>query len=367
MLQATPDALDISTFSPQSASDAQVEAVAQLMLDQQAEQKSGDPVPSRAELVRRIRSPHLAGFDSLWALASRSSEPLAFGCWDIQADDNPDILWLEVYVRPDHRRRGIGSLVSESLLADTRSHAPALITVWFYVHVPVGRQLERFFEDELGLAAKYTERISQLALSSLDSEELAAQLARRLDMIGDRYSHEFFEMDDLPPRDAGFDLDDFVAMSGTIRNLMPLDDLSEQPETYSVEKWRSAIEREKARGRTIWNYVILDLERNRSVGVTNVCFNPADPRMVYQWDTGVLESYQNRGLGKALKLLMLDRVISELPGAELVETENAESNAAMLAINDSLGFRECRAAKAYEIPIGRFRRFLGEVTSRKTH
>jgi hypothetical protein len=56
---------------------------------------------------------------------------------------------------------------------------------------------------------------------------------------------------------------------------------------------------------------------------------------------------------------MLRRTLDELPGARFIDTENASSNAAMVAINDALGFREHHIAHCYEIEIDRLRRLVG--------
>jgi RimJ/RimL family protein N-acetyltransferase len=152
-------------------------------------------------------------------------------------------------------------------------------------------------------------------------------------------------------------------MEQAIRNLMPLEDLSDGPESLTVSKWRADVERERTRGRVLWNYVVQEQDSGNCVGVTNVCFNPEDPRIVYQWDTGVLEHHQRRGIGKALKLLMLRRILRDLPQARLIETENARSNDAMVGINSDLGFREVRTARAYEMAVDQLRKLALEKAS----
>jgi hypothetical protein len=54
-------------------------------------------------------------------------------------------------------------------------------------------------------------------------------------------------------------------------------------------------------------------------------------------------------LGKWIKAVMLRHVHELHPQAEWVTTENAGSNAPMLAINKKLGFKEFRAATEYQI------------------
>ena len=56
-----------------------------------------------------------------------------------------------------------------------------------------------------------------------------------------------------------------------------------------------------------------------------------------------------RGLGKWLKAAMLLHVRNLYPKVEVVVTENAGSNAPMLAINTKIGFRQYRAGAEYQI------------------
>jgi GNAT superfamily N-acetyltransferase len=57
------------------------------------------------------------------------------------------------------------------------------------------------------------------------------------------------------------------------------------------------------------------------------------------WDTGVDPAHRNLGLGRWLKAANALRLIDERPEVTTIETWNAGTNAAMLAINDAMGFR----------------------------
>jgi RimJ/RimL family protein N-acetyltransferase len=71
--------------------------------------------------------------------------------------------------------------------------------------------------------------------------------------------------------------------------------------------------------------------------------------MVHQGFTGVRTDGRGRGLGKWLKAAMLLHVCEVYPNLEWVVTENAGSNAPMLAINTRMGFRLYKAGTEYQI------------------
>lgn len=56
-------------------------------------------------------------------------------------------------------------------------------------------------------------------------------------------------------------------------------------------------------------------------------------------DTGTVAAHRGRGLARAAKLESLRRLRGDHPEVEVVSTQNAEENVAMLHLNESLGFR----------------------------
>ncbi len=86
-------------------------------------------------------------------------------------------------------------------------------------------------------------------------------------------------------------------------------------------------------------------------GYTEVFWNPNQPETLRQDDTGVFPQYRRRGLGRWLKAAMLKKVLRDHPQIKHVRTGNADSNAAMLRINQQLGFKPYKSWSVWQVEL----------------
>src|SRR5262249_17737942 len=97
-------------------------------------------------------------------------------------------------------------------------------------------------------------------------------------------------------------------------------------------------------------------------GMTDVLRHPYEPEFVRQNFTGVDPRARGRGLGKWLKASMLLHVRSAYPEVRTVTTENAGSNAAMLAINHALALELPGEVPSFRVPRARLARACGALS-----
>jgi RimJ/RimL family protein N-acetyltransferase len=91
-----------------------------------------------------------------------------------------------------------------------------------------------------------------------------------------------------------------------------------------------------------WYFVAKEGER--VVGVTSLHFPPVQGN-VWTWFTGVVREYRGRGIARAVKLEILKRAIAE--NVPAVRTDNDETNAPMLHVNEELGYRRIPGTVSY--------------------
>ena len=72
--------------------------------------------------------------------------------------------------------------------------------------------------------------------------------------------------------------------------------------------------------------------------LTQLFVDPADPDWGHQGLTGVTRPHRGHRLGLLTKAAMMEWMATAEPQLEHVETNNAEANSYMIAVNEALGF-----------------------------
>src|SRR4029077_10906022 len=129
--------------------------------------------------------------------------------------------------------------------------------------------------------------------------------------------------------------EDFCPQFSTMLNTMPWEDMDHGDIVVTPAMQADWYQRLDDQG--LSDHTMLTREPGGVIsGITDMTYAPYQPKMIHQGFTGVRSDARGRGLGKWLKAALLLRVRDLHPDLERVATENAGSNAPMLAINTKL-------------------------------
>lgn len=265
--------------------------------------------------------------------------------------DNLHIRDVWIGVRPEHRRRGLAKRLLGSAL-DTIESDPGLkpdagqeIVVQSFTHSRVSAGVA--FAERAGLKPGLRARASQLDLGALDRAQMKEWAS--IDPAG--YRLEWID-GETPDR-----LLDNVVEAIRVMNTMPREDLQWEDWKITRETVREWERLSKERGQNVLRVLAIDEGTGKTAGFTEIFYDPRVPSVLHQGGTAVEPSHRGKGIGKWVKAQMALRILREMPNARYVRTENAGTNAAMLAINVAMGFTAAWEEVIWQAPIAEVRRY----------
>jgi GNAT superfamily N-acetyltransferase len=251
-------------------------------------------------------------------------------------ETNRHLVYASSFVLPEQRRRRLAAGWLPTLVEAMDGLGATVATM--ATHEEPGHEFLRW----LGAESKYVERQSRLDLRTLDWAQVESWAREgqerspeaRLELYLDRL-----------PEDG---LEEITRVSTTLLRTIPMEDLDHGSITYTPEmyhEWTARLDASGAKHHT----VLVREPDGRVSALTDMLKYPYEDGHVRQLFTGVDPAARGRGLGKWVKAAMLLQVQEAHPESVYVTTENAGSNAAMLAINRQLGFRPLRDTTSYQI------------------
>ena len=251
-------------------------------------------------------------------------------------DSNKHLFWADLYVRPDHRRQGIGASWLRLLLE--LMDAQGCSVVGMGAEDAPGHAFLRW----VGAEPKLSGAENRLKVADVDWK-----MVDRWFTDGPKRSPETkLEVYDGPLPDTM--LDDFAPQFSSMLNTMPFEGLDHGEIVVTPAVMTDWYSRAILRDERL--HTILAREPDGVISaITDTSWAPHRPMIIEQRFTGVRPDARGRGLGKWIKAAMLRHMHELYPEAQWVATENAGSNAPMLAINKRLGFREYRASTEYQM------------------
>jgi mycothiol synthase len=273
--------------------------------------------------------------------AAAGAQPVGLGyCWS-HADGDPQAMECDVLVLPSHRRQGLGTRLFDAIAARALDLGRPQLTWSTFDRVPAGEPFSR----RLGGRVARVNRESELDMARLD-----ASLVGRWSAAAEAHAlgYTLEAVDGPMPEHLRGD----AATFHHIMQTAPRDDLEvadvHVDAAFVAEHDRMLVES----GRRRWTVFVRD-RTGACVGGTEVTFDPSEPDVAFQGNTGIDPAHRGHGLAKWVKAAVLERLRAERPDVRRVRTGNAFSNAPMLAINDALGFRVVSTRTEWQLRLPR--------------
>ncbi len=258
-------------------------------------------------------------------LAARDDDGVVVGgAWaELPQKDNVTFAYAEVFVVPERRREGHGTALAEALMAECRDAGRTSML----------GEASWAVDDEDGPGKKFAEQLG-FGLDIVDAHRELLLPATLPPLVIDP-AYEIRTWRGACP-------DELVDGYADVRRLMvqeaPSGDAGLENEHWDAARIRTE-EAKWAKSGRIPQVSVAIAADGSVVGHTQLIF-PSEIDEVYQWDTLVLPSHRGHGLGLTLKLFTLHESADLLDGRRRIHTYNAASNAPMIAVNESMGFRQ---------------------------
>jgi mycothiol synthase len=331
---------ELSEFRPEEASAAEWAAYHSFRRRRQLDESPDDPLVPDEVVERRLRRPDPYTFHNLtlahcegevvgemWASAMTPASP--------GYESNRHLMQGGAWVLSPQRRQGIGRSWLPGLVSLMDRQGATVFTADTF------QEPGHAFLRWLGGEPRFSEARSRLDLRLLDWN-MVRRWVREADQRSPGTRLELY-VDRLPQERHA----EFATAMTTLLNTMPFEGLDHGELVETPETLRDWYARE-ATGSS--HHVYMSRESDGSIsGMTDVLKYDYEPGFVRQQFTGVHPSARGRGLGKWLKAAMLEHVRAVHPDTVYMTTENAGSNASMLAINRALGFQLYRSATTYQV------------------
>lgn len=245
--------------------------------------------------------------------------------------DNLTLGEPEIFVRPEDRRRGIGTALLRTI--EDAAQAEGRSSLLTYIEGPTDSPATpgTLFAQHHG----FTERIVEIARVQrppfdLDTISEAEATARPF-----ATGYELLTWRDRVPDEH---VDEYARLQARLSTDAPLGELDYEGEVWDEARVRTSERREERMGRGTWTAAAVAPDKSLA-GITVISLSTDGGELGMQETTLVDPAHRGHRLGLLLKVANLRSLLRDRPDVQTVWTWNADSNDHMVGINETLGYQ----------------------------
>lgn len=316
--------------------DADVAAWHRVVVASMAHDLPGVPPPGLDQIHAQLTKPALDGHRLAWLAAGPDGIPVGVAGLRVFGSAGRDHLAeLELHVDPAHRRLGTGSRLLSAVVASCRAEGRRSLIAAASADSP-----GEAFSERRGFRRAMTLDHLLLRFDELDE----AELLRAADA-----PHPGYRLTSWTGTVPDGLADAFAAAKNAM-NDMPVGDLDYGSVAWDADRVRAMAKVIDDRGDALLTLAAVH-DDGTMAGYTEIVVPQGAPPRVQQYDTAVVPEHRGHGIGLWVKAAMVRRLRAEHPGVVEIETDNADDNVHMLAVNRALGFRSYRRTREFQLDV----------------
>jgi GNAT superfamily N-acetyltransferase len=284
------------------------------------------PYQSQKTFVAVLDNP-APGFTFERYLGYLDDEPVGYLELEYPQLDNLSNLDVTLFVRPSHRRRGVGRALYDLAVERAHAHNRKHLQSSTVDRHPDGGA----FAAAMGANAGLAETRSRLDVTALDEPRLAELRAEAEKKAQGYHLRRWIG---VAPDDI---IDDLAYLEARLNVDAPSGDINWEAEKLDADRMRKSEQARERRGRR--SYFSGALIGDKMVAFTWLVVDLDRPTHAWQNTTLVDPDHRGHRLGMLVKLDNLDHIRENRPQLNGIDTFNATENAFMLDINRAMGFR----------------------------
>ena len=259
---------------------------------------------------------------------------------DMPLKDNLRLATVQIAVRPDRRRRGIGTALLRAIEKEAAEQGRTSLLVGVHGSTSGKPSAGMLFAERHGFTRRITD-IMRVQRPPFQLERLGELEREARPYAGD------YELVTWHGRIPDEHIDEYARLAGRMSTDVPMGELDYEPELWDVERVRIGEDRRIRMGRDWWCTVAV-APTGTLAGMTEISVATDDDHSAYQGDTIVDPPHRGHRLGLLLKIANLHAVLADRPGVQAIWTWNAASNRYMIAVNERLGYAKAGWEAMYQ-------------------